>query len=85
LSPITPNPDVYVRNDPWRAEHVSGGQNEVFASRLMGTDNARRTLLNVRTREKLKGQMRVVLRTVSPALFTVWKKLVEKRKEVKQN
>ena len=33
---------------------LSGGQNEVFASRLMGTDSAGRALLNVRKREKLK-------------------------------
>jgi len=33
---------------------LSGGQTEVFASHLMGTDSAGRALLNVRTREKLK-------------------------------
>ena len=43
-----------VRNDQWRAEHFSGGQSEVFASRLMGTNSARKNLLNVRIREKLR-------------------------------
>jgi len=43
-----------VRNDLWRAEHFSGGRNEVFTSRSIGTDSAGRILLNVRTREKLK-------------------------------
>jgi len=37
-----------------RPSTLSGGQNEVFASRLTGTDAARRTLVNVRTREELK-------------------------------
>ena len=33
---------------------LSGGWNEVLASRLMGTDSAERTLRNVRIREKLE-------------------------------
>lgn len=63
---------------------LSGGQTEVFASRLMCTNCAGRTLLNVRTREKIKGQMRVVLKAVSLALFTAWKELIEERREEKR-
>ena len=43
---------------------LSCGQAKKFARRLIGTDSAGRTLLNVRTREKLKVKMRVELRTV---------------------
>jgi len=41
---------------------LSGGQNKVFADRLMGRDSVERTLLSARTRERLKVKMRVALR-----------------------
>ena len=51
-----------------RPSTVSGGQNKVFADRLMGRDSAERTLLRVKTRERFKVKMRVALRAVSLAL-----------------
>jgi len=47
---------------------LNGGQNEAFSRGFMGTDSVGRTLLSVRTRERLKVKMRVVLRAVSLAL-----------------
>ena len=43
-----------VRNDRGGPSTLSGGQIEVFENRLMGTNGGGTTLLNVKTREKLK-------------------------------
>ena len=48
-----------------RPSTLSGEENKVFADRLMGRDSADRTLLRVKTRERFKVKMRVVLRAVS--------------------
>jgi len=42
----------------------------VFADRLMDRDSAERTLLRVKTRERFKVKMRVVLRAVLLALVS---------------
>ena len=52
-------------------ELLSGGQNKVFVDRLMGRDSVERTLLSVRTRERLKIKMRVALRAFRWLEFTV--------------
>ena len=52
-----------------RPSTLGGGENKVLADRLMGSVN--RTLLRVKTRERFKVKMRVVLRAVSLVLFTV--------------
>ena len=54
-----------------RPSTLSGGENKVFADSLMGGDSADRTLLRVKTRERFKVKMRVVLRAVSLVWFTV--------------
>ena len=53
-----------------RPSTLSGGENKVFADRLMlvGRNSADRTLLRVKTRERFKVKMRVVLRAVSLVL-----------------
>jgi len=51
-----------------RLSTLSGGQNTVFADRLMDRDSAERTLLRVKTRERFKVKMRVALRAVSLVL-----------------
>ena len=43
-----------LRNDRSGPSTLSGGQSEVFANRLMGTNGGGTTLLNVKTREKFK-------------------------------
>jgi len=54
-----------------------GGQDKVFADRLMGRDSADRTLLRGKTRERFKVKMRVALRAVLLVQFTVKKELIE--------
>jgi len=51
-----------------RPSTVSGGENKVFAERLMGRDSAEKTLLREKTRERFKVKMRVALRAV-PLVF----------------
>ena len=51
-----------------RPSTLSGGQNKVFADRLMGRYSADRTLLRVKTRERFKVKMGVALRAVSLVL-----------------
>ena len=65
-----------IRGGPsaFRSEQI-----ELFASHLIGTYSLGRTLQNVKTKEKLKVKMRVVLRTISLALFTAHKELVKKK------
>jgi len=50
---------------------LSGRENKLFADRLMGRGSMDRTLLRVKTRERFKVKMRVVLRAVSLDLFAV--------------
>jgi len=51
-----------------RLSTLSGGQNKVFADRLMGRDSLDGTLPRVKTRERFKVKMRVALRAVSLVL-----------------
>jgi len=44
---------------------LSGRENKVFAGRLISRDSMDRTLVRVKTRERFKVKMRVVLRAVS--------------------
>ena len=48
-----------------RPSALSGRENKVFADRLMGRDSVGRTLLRVKTRERFKVKMGVVLGAVS--------------------
>jgi len=48
-----------------RPSVLSGRENKVFADRLMGRDSVGRTLLRVKTRERFKVKMGVVLGAVS--------------------
>jgi len=58
----------------------------VFANCLMGTDSVGRTLLSMRTREKLKVKVRVVLRFVGFHSLCRKNSLSgEKRSETKQS
>jgi len=60
---------------------LSGGWNEVFASRLMGTDGEERTFTERENKREIKGQITVVSRTVSLTLCIVQKEVIERREE----
>ena len=75
--------DICVGNDQWSAVTLSGGQNKVFADRLMGRDSAGKILLRVETRERFNVKIRAAARAVSLVLDYCVERTVEWREQKK--